>query len=53
MKYNKLNQQIEEKLKSVAEDIEKFCVIDNTEFEEDYKDELQYSVYKSIKSIIS
>jgi len=40
-KYGQLKFKIEKQVKDLAENIEKFCVLDNVDYTKEYKRELQ------------
>jgi hypothetical protein len=41
MKYEKLKLEIEEDIESLAKKIEQFCVLENKEYNQSYKDALR------------
>lgn len=49
--YESLNEEIKRELKSVARNIETFCVMDNTDYIFEYKEDLR-QLYKEIVKII-
>ena len=51
MEYEDLKYKIDDKMEQLAESIEKFCVIKNTEYKQSYKDDL-WEIHKLLSIIL-